>query len=747
MALAVALAVALMTAGLVLILTVVPSLKDTRTGVSELDGSLAGRLLADDVSRLDDLVRTTSAIEADLAPAATSVRWVGRFSPAFSWLPMARQEMAAWAAEMERVEEDMAAATSLVDSSAQLLAIYEDSRSSHDGADLLSSADLDNRIRHLRDSFKTSRDSVIRAANTDLRFSLLMQVPEVQDWTGLLTDLESKMMAASDLGHEVSALLAQVLDIIDRPSSSGGVPAGGLLDDDYSLVELLGAFADNQAEISESLSSVERARQALSDAVGGGSSTFSANLSDLTDLVEELETGLKLVGAIAPIAGPMLGADGTRRYLVLGQSADELRATGGFVSSVWLVVFENGQLQDIVYQDAVAVDDWERLELYPVAPPGLEQHMNAWVWLLRDVSWDPDFPTTARTAEDMYLIGRRQDVDGVIAINQWTLLRLVEALGSVEPPGADEPITSRNLLPALEEGTDRHGRAFMDLVLQGLLERFEQPVSFLSLTRLASGLLETLERRDTLVYFDDEDLQEVVSSFGWDGGVRHTEADYLYVVDSNVGWSKVDRNVQRGISYVVDLRKIERPRSSLTLKYSNHSGPGSPACDPQWLNRGTNYSQLKNACYWNFLRVYLPQGSQLLSRPELPLPEHSVSVEIGLGTPGQETSGLSSSHRKTVFSGLESIEAGERAEVNLVYDLPLSVLERDGNGLSYSLLIQKQPGVRQRMVSVEIKVPDGYELKSGSQDPARTGSGTVGFDITLERDTWLDVVFQESSGG
>ena len=124
-----------------------------------------------------------------------------------------------------------------------------------------------------------------------------------------------------------------------------------------------------------------------------------------------------------------------------------------------------------------------------------------------------------------------------------------------------------------------------------------------------------------------------------------------------------------------------------------------------------------------------------------------MSVEIGLGTPGQETSGLSSSHRKTVFSGLESIEAGERAEINLVYDLPPSVLERDGDGLSYSLLIQKQPGVRQRMVSVEIKVPDGYELKSGSQDPTRTGSGTVGFDITLERDTWLDVAFQEASGG
>ena len=116
---------------------------------------------------------------------------------------------------------------------------------------------------------------------------------------------------------------------------------------------------------------------------------------------------------------------------MLGHSADEIRGTGGFVSSVWLVRFESGKLTKVDYFDSARVDDWERLLLYPKAPGGLEEHMNAWVWLMRDVSWDPDFPTTALAAQDMFRLGQRREVDGVIAINQWTLLKLVESLGSI----------------------------------------------------------------------------------------------------------------------------------------------------------------------------------------------------------------------------------------------------------------------------------------------------------------------------
>ena len=56
---------------------------------------------------------------------------------------------------------------------------------------------------------------------------------------------------------------------------------------------------------------------------------------------------------------------------------------------------------------------------------------------------------------------------------------------------------------------------------------------------------------------------------------------------------KVDRNIERQLSYSVDLRKEHRARISLVLRYNNYSGPGSPPCEPQWLNRGAEYGQLK----------------------------------------------------------------------------------------------------------------------------------------------------------
>ncbi len=189
------------------------------------------------------------------------------------------------------------------------------------------------------------------------------------------------------------------------------------------------------------------------------------------------------------------------------------------------------------------------------------------------------------------------------------------------------------------------------------------------------------------------------------------------MVDSNVGWSKADRNIERKIGYQVDLRKEPGPRVKLTLGYNNHGGPGASGCEPQWLNRGTNYSDLKNACYWNLWKVFVPQGARLLSNTPMTLPEYSVSAEVGIGHPGEDTVEVSSSYNRTVISGLFALGAGGANNVDLVYDLPAEVLRRDGDEIHYQLLIQKQPGTRYRDVSIELIPPNGYRLSSSSAEP------------------------------
>ena len=572
-------------------------------------------------------------------------------------------------------------------------------------------------------------------------------IPESADARWLDPQLE-------DLDRVLEALLIvngagmTSLAAVESAEVDFGGSGRALLSGDGGLVEILDAFAERGDEMAKAVADLEKAQRVIDELGSGGSGVFGGSaLADLSRYVDDLHSGLALIHEVAPLGRELVGADGIKRYLVLGQSADELRGTGGFVSSVWLVTFDHQELAAVEYFDAVRVDDWERLMLYPKAPPGLDEHMNAWVWLLREISWDPDFPTTARGAEDMFRLGQHREVDGVIAINQWTLLRLVEALGDIPRPIDGAPVTVRNLLSVLEDGTDRHGRAYMDLIVQGLIDKFNGPMSIPVLTRLASGLKDTLQVRDMLLYFDDSRLQAMAARMGWDGTVRQSDGDYLFVVDSNVGWSKVDRNIQRDITYLVDLSREQQPRARLTVGYTNHSGPGSPGCEPQWRNRGTNYSQLKNACYWNYLRVYMPQGVRVLSTTPLPLAEQTVSVEIGRGVPGQETGRTSSSHNKTVFSGLTSLEAGRRSGIDIVYDLPASVVDRSEGNLLYELVIQKQPGVPVRDVEIAVIPPKGYVLSASSMDPRRRDSSPLAFLLPLTEDSVLNLEFTRSADG
>ncbi len=806
------------------------------TKLTEFRRLSVGGLADPDGESLAELQGEVDLIEQEVISAARTMDWLARLSSALSWLPVLDYEIAAWAAQMDRLRSDVGSASTLLALSSRLVDACGDAQSVllSPGAEA-SPELLTVQARDLAASFAETIEGLSEAAQAGRRRRPVFRITRVTDAMALLTEVEERMLTAFKIGQQASALLVDLLEIAegvqplvgqfiadDRRQDlstaaelaatldkldeqlrfslvksraiaklvadsdpndplleelnflqdlqallltvNGATMIGlqvfgpaiqdaeaskaGLLESDGSLVSALNRLVGHESELGEAVAMLDGARQTLSDLKEGSNATQRLQgLGDLDTVVTLLHEGLHFLMSIAPIGGDLLGADSTRRYLVLGQSADELRATGGYVSSVWLMTFENGGLADLQYYDAVRVDDWERLMLYPAAPVGLEEHMDARVWLLRDVSWEPDFPTTARTAEDMFKIGQRQDVDGVVAMNQWTLLTLVQSLGSIPSPGGGDLITPRNLFSKLEQGSDEHGRAYMDVTLQGVVEKLNQQTSLPMLLRLASAMYSSLQERDLLLFLEDPETQRVIQEAGWDGRVRHDSTDYLYVVDSNVGWSKADRNIERKASYQVDMRMEPGARANLVLSYNNHSGPGSPGCEPQWLNRGTNYSQLKNACYWDYWRVYVPNGAKLRGNTLLGLPEHSVAVETRKGLPGEDTVKVSSSYNKTVFSGLFALEAQAATQVSLVYDLPSSALRREGDNIYYQLLVQKQPGIRRREVSVEIILPEGYRLASSSITPVSTVDSRVRFLMRVEQDTLLDAVFTKVDNG
>ena len=205
------------------------------------------------------------------------------------------------------------------------------------------------------------------------------RIVETGDGDALLAEL-------TDLDRMLDVLLAfngatlVSLGVIESAISTMETSDVGLLDSGGALVDIFDAFNESREEIAGAIADLEEAELTLRELSSSpGSASFVGGLADVSKLVGDLRVGLRMVNRVAPEGRALLAADGVQRYLVLGQSADELRATGSFVSAVWLVTFEDGGLADVKYQDSVRVDDWERLALYPKAPPGLDEHMNAWV--------------------------------------------------------------------------------------------------------------------------------------------------------------------------------------------------------------------------------------------------------------------------------------------------------------------------------------------------------------------------------
>ena len=82
-----------------------------------------------------------------------------------------------------------------------------------------------------------------------------------------------------------------------------------------------------------------------------------------------------------------------------------------------------------------------------------------------------------------------------------------------------------------------------------------------------------------------------------------------------------------------------------------------------------------------------------------------------------------------------------------MYELPSSVVRREGESIVYELLLQKQPGVRQRSVSVDFLLPDGYGLSVSSIPHSALNDSRVSFVFELTQDTLLSVEFTNDTNG
>jgi len=374
----------------------------------------------------------------------------------------------------------------------------------------------------------------------------------------------------------------------------------------------------------------------------------------------------------------LTGFEKEMSYLILFQNNLEIRPTGGFVSSFATTKVENAKPKDFNFYDT-AVFDIQLSTPTQIEPPmPIKKYLWVKNWQFRDGNWSADFPTSARKMIEFYqLQGGQEEFDGVIALTTEVLKSLLAIYGPIEMADYGLVIDEDNFLLTIEQqveidfkdqGITRTDRKnILKDLAQVLMNKVlsSNPLKSFKLISLAQN---HLNKKDILLYFNDEIIQNDIKKLGWSGGVAQTESDYIFIVDSNVNAFKADYFINRSFKYEVDLSQSPA-KARLTISYDH------TAEEKSWLVRD----------YTNWLRVYVPEGSWFTN------------------TNGLETEPeYSKEHGKTFLAGLARTPINSLKDVVLEYDLPNNFEADD-----YKLYIQKQPGIGPLPVEIVITRPDG----------------------------------------
>lgn len=538
---------------------------------------------------------------------------------------------------------------------------------------------------------------------------------------------------------------SEALIAADESLSALAPSLGSLELSSFSMAQapqILAALAAAQPALVNSQVHIDAAAAALVHIKGPLSARVERWVSQANQLMQLAQTGIRA----AQIVPGLLGQDSPRTYLVLVQNSDELRPTGGFISAVGRLEINHGQLTSMTVQDSYALDDFT--QYYPDPPKPLLDYMNTEQWVLRDANWSPDFPTTARDAIHLYQISRPEKVDGVIGVNLKAIELLIAGLEPLVVHGLPEPLTSANVGDILRQAWNPSEsinqmpkyvewfktrkqfignamRAAMDKVLSGKA----------NWKQLGLETIEAFNQRQLMVYTSPE--ADLLGQLRWDGALRSNPGDYLMVVDANVGFSKANLLVGEGLDYQVALRADGSGHAVVELNYT-HKGTGLDITCTQVARYGTDitYDKLENTCYFDYLRLVVPPGSQLIQATAHPvLGEYLLR---GVTTDGKAVTLQNDLPDRTVFGQFFVVEYGKQLLAHFEYDLPVVVADVAGQK-HYSLLLQKQSGANLLPVRVRLTLPVQARLVSSSPLPTVQSGAVLEFDLRLDVDRQIEV--------
>jgi hypothetical protein len=444
----------------------------------------------------------------------------------------------------------------------------------------------------------------------------------------------------------------------------------------------------------------------------------------------------------------MLGANGPRKYLFLFQNPYESRATGGFIGSYGFLDMKDGHIRKFFVDGIFNPDGQLSVD---VIPPEPIRKISAG-WSLHDSNWFADFPLSAEKAIYFYEKGGGQTVDGVIAITPTVLKRFLEMTGPIALEEYDTVITAENFMENIQyeveydyDKEENRPKKILDDLAPIVIERVFSGAKDVGASQILEALYSSLREKHILLYARDEEVQSLYEQAGWTGEILNTEYDYINVIHSNINGYKTDGVIDEKITKVSEIKKDGSIINTVTVERM-HNGGDTPY----------DFFNQVNADY---MRLYVPQGSQLISveghtketvrdpldyeelgfsrDSDIEAIESSMEIDEKTGTQIFQESG------KTVFGNWVYVSPKEKVAVTYTYMLPFRFQAVDSSTfIPFSHLAQKQSGSSNREYSYELRYPGSWNIAWENKPSLQKQENRVYFTDEWNYDHYSSFVFE-----
>ncbi|UKA48942.1 DUF4012 domain-containing protein [Arthrobacter sp. FW305-123] len=294
----------------------------------------------------------------------------------------------------------------------------------------------------------------------------------------------------------------------------------------------------------------------------------SVPLIQARDELASLSGDLESAADVTRLAPAMLGADETRRYLLMVQNNSESRATGGIPGALAVLSLNKGKLSLDSQTSAGAMGTFD-----PPVPIDTEQQAifsKRVGKFMQDVNLTPDFPTTASTAHQMWEKKTGERLDGVLSLDPVALSFLLEATGPIQITapdiraiGAELPttLTSANVVQTLlsDAYSAIDSPDLQDLYFAGAAKEIFGALSAgnIDSKKLLEALSKGVNEHRILLWSDSTDERATIGRYplgGMVSGTAITPAQFGVYFNDGTG-AKMDYWVKRSVQVVNDCTR------------------------------------------------------------------------------------------------------------------------------------------------------------------------------------------------